>query len=110
MTVVPPENVVRCEILDVLNRLDEAARAMLDLLKALLGALTSNLHTRQELALENLALRQQIGVLRRSVKRPRLSNADRGFWVLLRRCWANWDKVLAVVQPATVIKWHRAMA
>jgi len=106
--VVPPENVVRCEILDVLNRLDQAARAMLDLLKALLGALTSSLHTRHELALENLALRQQIGVLRRSVKRPRLSNTDRGFWVLLRRCWANWDKVLAVVQPATVIQWHRA--
>lgn len=81
---------------------------MLDLLKALVGALTSSLHTRHELALENLALRQQIGVLRRSVKRPRLSNADRGFWVVLRRCWANWDKVLAVVQPATVIKWHRA--
>ena len=81
---------------------------MLDLLKALLGALTSSLHTRHELALENLALRQQIGVLRRSVRRPRLSNADRGFWVLLRRCWANWDQVLAVVQPATVIKWHRA--
>ena len=81
---------------------------MLDLLKALLGALTSSLHTRHELALENLALRQQIGVLRRSVKRPRLSNTDRGFWVLLRRCWANWDKVLAVVQPATVIQWHRA--
>ncbi len=67
----PPENVVRCEILDVcsalcacaglglcprpLNRLDEAARAMLDRLKALLGALTSSLHTCHELALENAA-------------------------------------------------------
>ncbi len=59
--LVPPENVVRCELLDVLNRLDEAARAMLDLLKALSGALTSSLHTRHELALENLALRQQVG-------------------------------------------------
>jgi hypothetical protein len=91
-----------------LDRLDEAARAVLDLLKALLGSLISSLHTRHELVLENLALRQQIAVLRRSVMRPRLSNADRGFWVLMRRCWANWDKVLVVVQPATVIKWHRA--
>jgi hypothetical protein len=81
---------------------------VLDLLKALLGSLISSLHTHHELAVENLALRQQIGVLRRSVKRPRLSNADRAFWVLLRRWWANWDQVLAVVQPATVIKWHRA--
>ena len=39
---------------------------------------------RRELALENVALRQQLAVLRRSVKRPRLSNVDREFWVLLR--------------------------
>ena len=37
---------------------------------------------RRELALENVALRQQLAVLRRPVKRPRLSNVDREFWVL----------------------------
>jgi putative transposase len=52
-------------------------------------------------------LRQQLGVLRRSVKRPRLTNTDRAFWVLLQRSWAGWHQVLAVVQPATVIRWHR---
>ncbi len=81
---------------------------MFDLLKALLGAQVSSLRTHHELALENLALRQQLGVLRRSVKRPRLSNADRVFWVLLRRWWASWDRVVTVVQPATVIRWHWA--
>ena len=77
---------------------------MLSLLRVLLGAVLSSLKTRHQLALENLASRQQLGVLRRSVKRPRLSSSDRVFWVLLRRCWASWDHVLAVVQPATVIR------
>ena len=56
----------------------------------------------------SLALRHQLGVLKRSVKRPRLSNADRGFWVLLSRRWAGWSDALTIVKPATVIKWHRA--
>ena len=49
-------------------------------------------HKRRELALENVALRQQLAVLRRSVKRPRLSKVDREFWVLLRRIWTDWDE------------------
>ena len=44
-------------------------------------ALISAFKARRELALDNVALRQQLAVLRRSVKRPRLSNVDRGFWV-----------------------------
>ncbi len=39
---------------------------------------------------ENLALRQQLGVLHRSVKRPRLRKRDRIFWVWLSRFWPNW--------------------
>jgi hypothetical protein len=64
--------------------------------------------TRRQLAVEILALRHQLGVLKRSVKRPRLSNFDRGLWVLLSRRWANWNDALIIVKPATVIKWHRA--
>ena len=55
--------------------------------------------TRRSLALENLALRQQLAVLHHSVKRPRLSDVDRGFWVLLRRIWTDWDRVLVIVKP-----------
>ena len=104
---VPPGNSVAAEILEVSGWLDEAPPTVFDIPRALLGAVLSSLRTRRELALENLALRQQIGVLRRSVKRPRLTNADRAFWVLLRRWWSGWDRVLTVVQPATVIRWHR---
>lgn len=74
----------------------------------LLRSLVSTFKTRRSLALENLALRQQLAVLQRSVKRPRLSNLDRGLWVLLRRFWTDWAKVLVIVKPDTVVRWHRA--
>ena len=73
-----------------------------------LCSLISALKTRRELALENLALRQQLAVLYRSVKRPRLSDVDRGFWVLLRRIWTDWERVLVIVKPETVVRWHRS--
>ena len=43
------------------------------------------------LAAENLALRQQLIVLHRSVKRPKLRNRDRIFWILLSRLWKQWQ-------------------
>jgi len=62
---------------------------------------------RTELALENLALRQQLAAMRQKSKRPRLRNRDRIFWAILSRIWANWRSPLLIVQPATVIRWHR---
>jgi putative transposase len=59
------------------------------------------------IALENLALRHQLLVLQRSVVRPRLSRWDRVFWVWLSRVWASWRSNLVIVQPATVLAWHR---
>ena len=58
-------------------------------------------------AVENLALRQQVAVFKQSVKRPKLRPRDRIFWVLLSRLWTNWRSALAIVQPETVIRWHR---
>ena len=81
---------------------------MLNLLHALLFATLAFFQTRRQLAVEILALRHQLGVLKRSVKRPRLTNADRGLWVLLSRRWAGWSDALIMVKPATVIGWHRA--
>jgi putative transposase len=59
------------------------------------------------IALENVALRHQLAVLQRSVRRPRLSRWDRICWVWLSRCWAGWRSSLLIVQPATVLAWHR---
>jgi hypothetical protein len=73
----------------------------------LLSTAASVLKSRQALILENLALRHQISVLRRSVKQPRLKPSDRGLWVFLLRIWDAWDKSLILVKPETVIRWHR---
>jgi hypothetical protein len=53
---------------------------MLDLLYVLFATARSGLKSQRELALENLALRQQLAVLHRNSKRPKLTNADRAFW------------------------------
>jgi len=81
---------------------------MLISVTVLLVALSSIFRSRASLELENLALRHQIGVLQRSVrKRPKLTAVDRLLWVLLSRIWSDWRSVLAIVQPDTVIAWHR---
>ena len=59
------------------------------------------------LRLENLALRQQLAILKRRSKRPRLRDSDRLFWVLLSRFWLGWKSALLLVQPDTVVDWHR---
>jgi transposase InsO family protein len=60
-----------------------------------------------QLAVENLALRQQLAVLKRSVKRPRLHRRDRLFWASLSRVWSDWRSSIIIVKPETVIRWHR---
>ena len=62
---------------------------------------------RLHLVAENLALRQQLAVVNQSVKRVKLRPCDRLFWVLLRRFWSGWQSVLVIVQPETVVRWHR---
>lgn len=62
---------------------------------------------RAELAAENLALRQQLAVLERQAKRPRLRPRDRIFWVWLSKLWPGWRSVLVIVEPDTVVRWHQ---
>lgn len=80
---------------------------MLALVEAVIGAFFAAFRPRASLVAENLALRQQLAVLRRRIPRPRLRPIDRAFWVLLSRTWSRWADVLAIVQPGTVIAWHR---
>src|SRR3954470_2814525 len=73
-----------------------------------LGTLASLCQTSAQLRLENLALRQQLAVLRRSApKRVKLTPADRLFWVWLRCVWTDWRSSIFLVQASTVIGWHR---
>src|SRR5213594_3566988 len=61
----------------------------------------------RQLALENLALRHQLAVYKRTVTRPRLCRTDRFFWITLARVWAGWRQPLAIVTPETVLRWQR---
>jgi len=63
---------------------------------------------RHKLALEAVALRQQLGVFKRKQPRPRLERLDRLFWIVLRRVWPGWIEALIIVKPETVVSWHRA--
>src|SRR5262249_31107877 len=59
-------------------------------------------------ALEVLALRQQLAVFKRKCPRPKLNRQDRFFWTTLRGFWSRWADALIIVQPATVVGWHRS--
>jgi hypothetical protein len=79
---------------------------MLELLIVVVRALTLAVRGHRELVLENLALRQQLAAFHRTT-RCRLRARDRLFWMVLARSWRNWRTALIVVQPDTVIRWHR---
>jgi hypothetical protein len=79
----------------------------MSILKTILLAVRAFLLTRAAVTAENLALRQQLAVVSQSVKRPKLRPRDRFFWALLSRLWPNGRSALVIVQPATVIRWHR---
>ena len=64
--------------------------------------------TRHRLALESVALRQQLAVFKRKQPRPRLNPLDRLLWVELRRWYLGWADALILVKPETVVSWHRA--
>ena len=63
--------------------------------------------TRAGIQAENIALRHQLCVLQRSVKRPKIRPADRVLWSILSRYWSNWKEALIFVKPDTVIRWQR---
>jgi putative transposase len=73
----------------------------------ILTGLLRGLRTRSALVLENLALRHQLAVLQRTARRPRLRPSDRVFWVLLSRLRGGWAQAVSIVQPETVLRWHR---
>src|SRR2546421_8770916 len=65
--------------------------------------------SKSELIAENALLRQQLIVLRRQVKRPTFSRTDRILLVLLARLVRTWQQALLIVQPDTLLRWHREL-
>jgi transposase InsO family protein len=82
---------------------------MTDPLKLIVGVLVLLFRSRAKLEAENLVLRQQINVLRRSMpKRPHLNNTDRFLFVWLYHWFPAVLGAVAIVRPETIIRWHRA--
>src|SRR5919199_1321093 len=75
----------------------------------LTGALADLARSRPELITENAFLRQQVIVLRRQVRRPRCTTADRALLVLLAGRLRTWRQALLLVQPDTLLRWHRRL-
>jgi putative transposase len=81
---------------------------MLEFLYSVLAALRVFACSRCDTALDVLALRQQVAVLKRQRPRPTLTRLDRFFWTTLRHLWPRWSDVLLIVKRETVVRWHRA--
>src|ERR1700757_3347348 len=81
---------------------------MISWLRHLIGWVISAFRSREDLILENLALRQQLLALRTRRPRRRLSALHKLFWIVLRRLWVGLRKPLILVTPRTVVGWHRA--
>jgi putative transposase len=81
---------------------------MITFLLGFLTCLSALFRYRYNLSIEIIALRQQLGILKRSNPHPRLQIHDRVFRILIRRFWPDWSNVLVIVKPETVVAWHRA--
>jgi transposase InsO family protein len=82
-------------------------RTLLILLISILRSVVALTRSREEQAIVELALRQQLAVYAQNWPRPRLSPLDRTFWVVLSRIWPRWKDNLVLVRPETVVRWHR---
>ena len=97
-------DLVKSSILTVPNKI----LAMIVSLRHLLGWMVSAFHSREDLVLENLALRQQLLALHAHRPRRRLTALHKLFWVALQTFWSGWRKPLILVTPRTIVNWHRA--
>ena len=94
--------------LTVLHRVQDWVKAKTKPATAsqLLGTAGDLLRSKTELVAENALLRQQVIVLNRSVKHPKLTGWDRWAMVLLSSKLAHWKQALLIVQPETLLRWH----
>ena len=82
-------------------------QALLSFATLLLRCVLAFFRSRSEQAIVELALRQQLAAYAQARPRPRLRSPDRAFWVAPHRFWPRWRELLLLVQPETVIRWHR---
>ena len=80
---------------------------MIEYIRLSAGFLAAIFKSRAALQTENLALRNQLCVYQRSVKRPKVQPADRILWSFMAKTWTGWKDALIFVKPDTVVRWQR---
>ena len=81
--------------------------SLIKLAMTFLRCLPAFFRNRNQQALVELALRQQLATYAQKGPKPKITPADRAFWVFLSRIWSGWKRTLVIVQPDTVVRWHR---
>jgi hypothetical protein len=104
----PYQKVCTRGFIEVFCHASNSLRSVMPIVVSVLLSLRSLVRSRAALHFEILALRHQLHVVERS-RRPRLrlTSADRLLWVWLSGIWTEWRPALVLVQPATVVAWHR---
>ena len=102
---------LRHRILNAVHHVSERIQQMLkpDTVSLLAGAAKDAVRSRAHLVAENALLRHQLIILHRQVKRPELSNRDRLRLLLLARATPFRKQALLIVQPDTLLRWHRQL-
>ena len=80
---------------------------LLKLASIFLRCIPAFFRSRSRQAIVELALRQQLATYTQKGRKPRITPGDRAFWVFLSRSWSGWKEILVIVQPDTVVRWHR---
>jgi transposase InsO family protein len=81
--------------------------AVLNLTTVLLRCTAAFFRSRNDQAIVEMALRQQLATYTQKQRKPKLTPLDRAFWVALSRFWPRWKEILVIVKPETVVRWHR---
>jgi transposase InsO family protein len=107
--LVPSENLVRPVIIEESGGLGQPDSGMTPSLLSALAALRSLFRSWAALQAEVFALRHQLLVLERQLagRRVQLRSSDRLLWAWLSKLWPGWRQALVLVQPETVLRWHR---
>jgi len=82
-------------------------QALLHFLALIVRSAPALFRSRKEQAIVELALRQQLATLSQKKSKPKITPLDRVFWIAFFRFWPRWKRVLVIVKPDTVVRWHR---
>ncbi len=102
---------LRSKILNIAHQIGDRIQHSLkpDTVSLLAGAAEDAMRSKARLMAENALLRHQLIILQRQVEHPQLSNRDRLRLLLLARATPFWKQALLIVQPDTLLRWHRQL-